>query len=123
MPLLFTTLIERLTPLLTFLASLLDLIGVFIICVGASNIIYHYIAHLLGLQVSLNINHMRIQLGRSIVLALEFLLASDIIQTIVTPDYYEIGMLAILVIIRTVLTYYLHLELSHLQGKKPRHDS
>lgn len=63
----------------------------------------------------LSIDYIRLELGRSIALGLEFFLAGDIIRTIVTPDYYEIGILSILVIIRTVLTYFLGKELASIR--------
>lgn len=62
------------------------------------------------------IDHLRLELGRSIALGLEFFVAGDLIKTVVTPDYYQIGMLSILVIIRTVLTYFLNKELVSLRA-------
>jgi uncharacterized membrane protein len=94
----------------------IDFIGVGIICYGIVRACWIFIQYcFLGANVS--IDDIRLNLGRAIVLAVEFLLAADIIKTIVTPDYYEIGMLGALVIIRTVLTYFLNKELEQLQNK------
>ena len=103
--------------LLSLLMNGLDLIGVVIIVVGAINALTRYFLGLMGKASSMGIDQMRLDLGRNIVLAVEFLLAADIIKTIVTPDYYEIGMLGALVIIRTILTYFLNLELEQIQVK------
>ncbi len=64
-----------------------------------------------------DLDTIRRDLGLSIVLGLEFIMASDVILTIVLPDYYNLGLLGILVVIRTILNYFLDKELRHL-GKQ-----
>jgi len=52
-------------------------------------------------------------LGRSILLGLELLVAADIIRTVaVTPTFTSVGVLAIIVVIRTFLSFSLELEIS-----------
>ncbi|MCA1686343.1 MAG: DUF1622 domain-containing protein [Planctomycetia bacterium] len=53
----------------------------------------------------------RLNLGRSLALALEFLLGADILRTAVAPSWREIGQLAAIVVIRTFLNYFLQREL------------
>jgi len=53
----------------------------------------------------------RIKLGSYLILALEFFIASDIVRTIITPSWESLGMLAAIVIIRTVLSYFLTKDL------------
>lgn len=54
----------------------------------------------------------RRNLGRSILLGLEFLVAADIIKTVaVTPTFTSVGVLAIIVLIRTFLSWSLQLEI------------
>ncbi|SLK15763.1 DUF1622 domain-containing protein [Arthrobacter sp. P2b] len=56
-------------------------------------------------------------LGRSILLGLELLVAADIIRTVaVTPTFESVGVLAIIVLIRTFLSFSLELEIT---GKWP----
>ncbi len=69
----------------------------------------------------------RLGLGRHLTLGLEFLLASDVLSTAVAPTYSEIGKLAAIVAIRTVLNYFLakeiareHAEVEH--GDRTRAD-
>ncbi len=102
------------TTILMWIMYLIDLIGVGIICYGVIRACVYFLQHCIY-RIPLDVDLMRLNLGRTIVLAVEFLLAADIIKTIVTPDYYEIGMLGALVIIRTVLTYFLNQELEQLQ--------
>jgi uncharacterized membrane protein len=55
----------------------------------------------------------REQLGRSILLGLEFLVAADIIRTVaVTPDARSVAILAGIVLIRTFLSFSLQLEVT-----------
>lgn len=52
-------------------------------------------------------------LGRSILLGLELLVAADIIRTVaVAPTYEGAGVLAIIVLIRTFLSFSLELEIT-----------
>lgn len=55
----------------------------------------------------------RQQLGRSILLGLELLVAADIIRTVaVTPTLTSLAVLAVIVLIRTFLSFSLELEIS-----------
>jgi len=55
----------------------------------------------------------RQELGRSLLLTLEFLIAADIIYTIaVDQTFTSLGMLGLLVLIRTFLSFALELEVS-----------
>ncbi|GII59701.1 hypothetical protein Pth03_80900 [Planotetraspora thailandica] len=55
----------------------------------------------------------RRRLGRSILLGLEFLVAGDITRTVaVSPTYASLGLLAIVVAIRTFLSFSLEMEIS-----------
>lgn len=52
-------------------------------------------------------------LGRSILLGLELLVAADIIRTVaVTPTFRSVGVLAVIVVIRTFLSFSLELEIT-----------
>lgn len=63
-------------------------------------------------------NQIRLSFGRSLVLALEFLLAADILQTAVAPTWDDIGKLAAIATIRTILNYFLEKELKSVQKKE-----
>ena len=55
----------------------------------------------------------RQQLGRSILLGLELLVAADIIRTVaVTPTLSSVSVLALIVLIRTFLSFSLELEIT-----------
>lgn len=100
----------------TLLTTIFNSIGVTIIVGGAAYTLFRFLLGITNKGPFLTLDHMRLELGRSIVLAVEFLLIADIIKTIITPDYYEIGILGALVVIRTILIYFLNQELSHLES-------
>ena len=53
----------------------------------------------------------RLAIGQKVVLALEFFIAGDVIQTIVVPSWESLGILAGIVGIRTAIVYFLDLEM------------
>lgn len=55
----------------------------------------------------------RLGLGKSLALALEFLLAADVLRTAVAPNWDDIGKLAAIAALRTLLNYFLERELKH----------
>src|SRR3954447_14480993 len=57
----------------------------------------------------------RLLLGRFLALGLEFQLASDILGTAVSPTFAEIGKLAAIAAIRTVLNHFLAQEIERAQ--------
>lgn len=60
---------------------------------------------------------LRQRLGRAILLGLELLVAADIIRTVaVTPTFTSAGVLGIIVVIRTFLSFSLEVE---LEGRWP----
>lgn len=57
--------------------------------------------------------HYREDVGRSILLGLELLVAGDIIRTVaVRPTFTNVGVLVIIVLVRTFLSWTLEVELS-----------
>ena len=61
----------------------------------------------------------RLSIGYNLILGLEFLIAADIINTIVEPTLEELGILGAIVAIRIVLAYFLGREIG-LSGRKRR---
>ncbi len=90
--------------------------GVAIIAYSAAKAAYLFLLGITG--TSMDVNRIRLELGHGIILGLEFIVAADIIESIAKPNYYDIGMLAILVVIRTFLNYFLNKELQDLSPEK-----
>jgi uncharacterized membrane protein len=54
----------------------------------------------------------RLELGQSLSLALEFLLAADILQTMISPTLEQVTILGAVALIRTFLNYFLGREIA-----------
>lgn len=107
----------HLIMVLFVIRKIVALAGVFIILWGAFTSIYAFICHHQDKKKRLHeIDAIRLNFGRTIILGLEFIVAADVIETTTTPDYYTLGILGSLVLIRTFLTYFLNREI-RLIGK------
>jgi uncharacterized membrane protein len=60
---------------------------------------------------------LRLSFGRWLSLALEFLLAADILRTTIAPTWEEIGILGSIILLRTILNYFLDLEIAKAQQR------
>jgi uncharacterized membrane protein len=97
--------------------EIVDLAGVAVIIAGAVIATVSVVRTLLRRTGQPVYEPYRQQLGRSILLGLELLVAADIIRTVaVTPTFESLGVLALIVLIRTFLSYTLQLEVT---GKLP----
>jgi uncharacterized membrane protein len=57
----------------------------------------------------------RIRFGSSVSIALELLLGADVLATAVAPSWNDIGQLAAIATIRTILNYFLEKELKRVK--------
>lgn len=64
----------------------------------------------------------RLGLARYLLLGLEFQLASDVLRTAVAPSFAEIGKLAAIAAIRTVLNYFLGKEIAEEREEVEQND-
>lgn len=91
--------------------------GILIIAIGVAialiQFVFHFVTNKMDPQNAYT-NLIRLRLGRVIILGLEFIIAADLIGSTTTPDYYDLGILAIIVVIRTVLSYTLNREIESL---------
>lgn len=91
--------------------------GVLIIVLGCFSATFWCLLRLRKPDLTTTYNAYRIMLGRVILLGLEFLLAGDIIRTVViSPTLEQVGVLTVIVLIRTFLSFTLELE---IEGKWP----
>lgn len=88
--------------------------GTVVIFFGAFMAIYRYVLYRFINSMKANLNNIRLDLARTIILGLEFYIASDVIETTITPDFQSLGILCVLVIIRTILNFSLHKEVKEL---------
>ena len=75
------------------------------------------ILHILK-QIEVIISVIRADLGTYLLLALEVLIAADIIKSIVEPDLIDLGILAGIVAIRTILSVFLNKEIQEIDKER-----
>ena len=95
-----------------------DVAGVFVIVAGALLVtgLFGY-RMLRGEELAATYRLYRHGLGRAILLGLEFLVAGDIIRTVaVSPTFGSVGVLGLIVLVRTFLSFSLEVE---LEGRWP----
>ncbi|MDM4719604.1 DUF1622 domain-containing protein [Micromonospora sp. WMMA1363] len=92
---------------------LLDVAGVLVIALGV--VIATVVFVLRWWRTRELVDHYRSYrqgIGRAILLGLEFLVAGDIIRTVaVSPTFTSVGVLALIVVVRTFLSFSLEVEL------------
>ncbi|MBS1692782.1 MAG: DUF1622 domain-containing protein [Actinobacteria bacterium] len=92
--------------------TVIDGVGVAIIAIGTVWASVFALQRRLGREGDVY-RRLRGDLGRTILLGLEFLVAADIIKTVaVTPDARSVAVLAGIVAIRTFLSFSLELEIT-----------
>lgn len=109
---------EAMKPLAEFSAAGVEAIGVGLIVAAALYSLCYAASQLLqGAGAEPTYRGMRQRLGRGILLGLEFLVAADIIHTVaVELTFKTVGVLAVIVVIRTFLSVALEWE---LEGRRP----
>ncbi len=107
-------------PLL-YIREVIAMLGVTVITAGALRSLYQL--YMLLCHEQFDTNYIRLQFGNTVLLGLEFMVGADIIGSLVMPDYYNLGLLAIIVVVRTVLSYFLHIELHTAPAKKMNRSS
>lgn len=107
---------ENLKEHIDLIAKILEVIGVLIIFVGAIAALTVYLKAMLKKQKNA-FSTLRQSMGQSILLGLEVLIGADIISTVITePTISSVGVLGLIVLIRTFLSLSLQVE---LEGRFP----
>jgi len=108
---------ETIHSSLVFFQHCVSTTGVLIILLGVVFSLSLYLYYLFSGQLmedGVVVNKIRLRLGRTLILGLEFIVAADLIGTTTTPDYYSVGLLAIIVVVRTILSFSINREIMSL---------
>jgi uncharacterized membrane protein len=111
---------EFLITAVGYLRLAVEAVGAAVIGIGALSTTFLYALSMLGLKRYTN-TQIRLHLGQYLALGIEFQLGSDILGTAVSPTPEELGMLAAIVVIRTVLNYFLSKELEREREELESH--
>jgi len=112
---------QLLIDLVEMVVPWIEMIGIAVVLWGATE---GLIKLLLRIKSALTIaapllpiSHIRAALGEKTALGLDFFLAGDIIQTIMVPTWESLAILGGIVVIRTVIAFFLNKDLRELTGK------
>lgn len=108
----------NLSAIARFAVLAAEFAGIAVIVLGSLVLCWHFARALRqGESIGRAYHLLRRNLGRVILLGLEFLVAADIMRTVTTrPSFAELGVLGALVLIRTFLSFALEIEIN---GKLP----
>ena len=101
----FITLVKNLN---SWVVSLCQLLALFVIVTGIIKALIIYCKHIFSNSRSaIAFQKSRLELGYSFSLGLSFLVGGSILKTTITPTWNDIGQLAAIIALRTVLNYLL----------------
>jgi uncharacterized membrane protein len=100
------------------LSTFIELIAAVVIAIALVQFIFNYAKSLFKLSDHIDNAWLRVKFGGSLAIALELLLAADILVTAVAPTWEEIGKLAAIVAIRTALNFFLERELITIEKRR-----
>jgi uncharacterized membrane protein len=106
---------------LLYIQHSISFCGVLVILSGVLIALFRYLRYFFyGFlnDPSMGINGIRLRLGQVLTLGLEFIVAADLIGTTTAPDYYSVGIVASIVLIRTVLSYTLNREINSISKQE-----
>ena len=102
---------------LHWIASVIELLGVVVIVCGVAGATVWSFGEMRRGRFTDALRSYRANLGRGILLGLEFLIAADIIGMVATvPSFGRLGILALIIVIRTFLSFSLQIE---IEGRWP----
>ena len=105
---------STLRDMVDLMVRLIEACGAVVIMIGAVVAIVKFVVAL-GRRDINQFSAVRLTLARFLVLGLEFQLAADVLRTAISPSFEEIGKLAAIATIRTVLNYFLNREIAQEQ--------
>ena len=95
-----------------WIVLVIESLGALIIAIGVLIALVLLARALLRPTEPASFTRVRLVLGSYLVLGLEFQLAADVLKTAVAPSFTEIGQLAAIAAIRTLLNYFLTKEMT-----------
>ena len=108
---------EQILEYLEHAAVMINLVGVVVIVGGFLLAAGRYMAQFRQLGPERDFAQFKIQLGQALMLGLSIMIVADVIETITTkPTFTSLAVLACLVVVRTIISWTLFLE---VEGRWP----
>ncbi len=104
-----------------YAANFLEIVSILIILAGSIRALIPYIGHcVFPKECHTEFTATRLRLGHSLSLGLEFLIGADILKSAVAPTWQNLGLLAVIVAIRSVINLMLIWELKETDRNKAK---
>jgi uncharacterized membrane protein len=94
-----------------------EILAAIIIGFAVIKTLYNYFQGIKRTAQKISKEEIRVQFGSSVAVSLELLLGADVLATAVAPSWDDIGKLAAIAVIRTLLNYFLERELGRMHEK------
>jgi uncharacterized membrane protein len=94
-----------------------EILSAIVIGIAVIKTLYCYLQGLKKSAQHISKEAIRVQFGSSVAVSLELLLGADVLATAVAPSWDDIGKLAAIAVIRTLLNYFLERELKQMHAK------
>ncbi len=112
---------ELLIEFVELVVPWIEMVGIAVVLWGAAEGLLKLVLRLSSVLTRaadvIPISHIRAAIGEKTALGLDFFLAGDIIQTIMVPSWEALAILGGIVVIRTVIAFFLNKDLKELTGK------
>ncbi|PSB10956.1 hypothetical protein C7B62_07455 [Pleurocapsa sp. CCALA 161] len=100
--------VQIVSTLNDWVVSLCQLLALFVIVIGIAKALIIYSKHIFtSYSSAIAFQGSRLELGYGFSLGLSFLLGGSILKTTITPSWNELGQLAAIIALRTILNYLL----------------
>ena len=97
------------SAVLEFLIPVCEIIGIFVVAISALSAFGRYLRRL----VSGDMGDIKFRLAAGLALSLEFKMAAEILKTVQIHDLRELTVLAIVIVLRALLSFLIHFEMQH----------
>ena len=113
---------SALARILSYIIPVVEACGALVVILGVGRAIVAYVQSYFS-HGRIAVAPLRVQLGQSMVVGLEFQVAADVLRTAANPAWDDVLFLAVLIGVRSVLNFLLEWELAHLNGAEHTPDA
>lgn len=113
MPAEISIFVTDIEPISRLAAEIIGYLGVIVMLYGAVRSAYMFILHIFLKRYDLP--YIRINLGKYLALGLEFLIGKDIIESLISPSWDDLGKLGAIIVLRCIITLFLWWELKEVK--------
>ena len=103
--------------ILHYVSQVIGVIGIVVICwgvlLGLIDFVHIEFDRIRGTNIRNRRYLLRHHLGSYLLLGLEFLIAADVVRTIIKPELIELAVLGSIIAIRTAISFFLNMEMKH----------